>query len=133
MYKLALSSCPEYLLGEILDHQDPEICKYAVKSNWKALQHIKPEFITMELYLIALRQNPILLEEICYYEGYFKKNKYVDEIIELVVQNNGLDLKHIASSRMSLKICMLAIKNNPDALQYVPEEYKNKLNKKIEI
>jgi hypothetical protein len=88
----------------------PEICVAAVKQNSYAVRYIDEPYQTEELRIMAVSMNPRLL---------FELKPKTHELRMAAVTKDGMILKDIPGDRQTQKICIAAVKQNHNALQYV--------------
>jgi hypothetical protein len=96
----------------IEDHpmwRDQEVCKLAVRQEWRALQYVKEQ--TEEICKLAVRQHGYAL-------GYVKEQ--TEEICKLAVQQHGWALRYV--EEQTEEICKLAVQQQGYTLEYVEEQ-----------
>jgi hypothetical protein len=118
----------------------PKICLLAVQQNGSALQYVPEELITAEMCLIATKSGNSDIPKkfwtpelaIAYLQSNTIRIISIDSIPDTIlipeladIQQCGLMLKFIPDTLRTLEICMIAVKQNVDALQFVPKELRN--------
>ena len=102
------------------------MCKYAVTQNGLALEFIPKMFHTTEVCVAAIKQNKFAKKFVQNKEVlviFNQTSKYVVDINDTndcdleLVKKNGLELKNIKNQ--TTEICMTAVQQDYDALQYV--------------
>ena len=97
-----------------VEKQTEHMCIVAVQQNGKALCFVKSQFLTGEIFELAVQQNGLVLEQI---------NKQTYNLCKLAVQQNGLALKYVQDRYQTEELCFLAVKQNQLALQFVKESF----------
>jgi len=128
----------DYRALEYIKKQTEEICKMALKKNWKALKYVKESFQTEELCKLAIRQN--------YYAMYFVHPNLLtpelkcfafnqkipsiqsigkdqtDEMCIEAIKFNWREIQHVRNQ--TKEICLSAIRKNAKALRYINMKYQ---------
>ncbi len=98
---------------EFISDQTEEMCLFAISKNVRAIEFVLT--MTKNILSYVLETSPHLLKEavnLC-------PDILTETMIESIMKKNGLQLKHVPRHLMSIKICYLAIDNNPEAIEYV--------------
>lgn len=117
------------------DDKTEEICVVAVKQNVKAIHYVPLKFRTFEMYRFILQQDGLLLEIVPmkFFSDAEKNDKFLYNLYEIAIEQNGLALEFIPDLKI-IPLCnhfdtaskrnfiWKAIKKNPKALKFVPEE-----------
>ena len=107
-------------------------------SDSKAFGFILDEFKTEEVCLITVEVNPDFLSEVnqshavclkavkkkCSIFRFVKEEFQSVEICLLAVKGMGLNLKYVKNQ--TIEICSAAVANDPDAIKYVNEKFRNR-------
>jgi len=97
-----------------IENQTKEICMLALKNKPISYKHIKNR--TNELYEYLLELDCTFIKEIQYY---IKDDEdFLDKMQLYCVRKNGLLLKYLINP--SYEMCLDAIKDNIEALEYIP-------------
>ena len=111
-----------------IDFRTVDMCLLAVKNNGLALKYVPEKTITPDICLLAIEQ-----EESAFY--FVPRAMMSFDFCCAAVNRNGVVLEQVLqaaspfsktqfSSEQKAKMCYLAVKQNPNALEAVPEEHR---------
>lgn len=112
---LALRFVPEKVIDEVINK---EMCMEIVEQNGYGIYVIPQKFVTYEMCLTAIRQDPGAICNIPL------EHKSYELCLEVVVQN-GYQLKFIPHKFYTSEMFMAAVSQCGVALEWVPEEHKS--------
>ncbi len=93
-----------------------ELCFAAVHQNGWNLEYIPKQFKSFEIYLEAVKQDGRVLQIIS------DKHK-TKEICMTAVSQNGWSIQVVNESLLSTEICMAAVRQAGRSLQFIPESF----------
>jgi hypothetical protein len=108
-----------YLLSKIKIPLTEEFCLIAVKQNGSALQYVPPKYQTYNVCKSAIKQNPSAKKYILNVDLYdATKNMLVDQAMKFVSRDGTL-LEMVEEDNQTEEMCIMAIQNNPNAINFV--------------
>ena len=110
----------EFIRKEYL-YLTEDIIKYAVQNNGLALEFVDDKYLTDKIIEFAVKQNGLALQ-------FINKDEYEDILTYknciLAIKNNPLALQYVPDYNLTKEICIIAVQSNVLALQYVPQEFQ---------
>lgn len=125
----ACKSASIYLIEKLVSREmvDQEVA-YTLVSNSRldseAINMIPLQFRTIEFYNMAINKNPLFIKDV----PYVLQTK---EMVISAIKSNPMSISGVHSSWMDLEIITLAAENSPYAFQFIPEDKKKSIPKKL--
>jgi hypothetical protein len=98
-------------------NQTYELCLETLKRTINIIHLIKPEFLTIKLFLEVFETNPDIIK-------YIKHEQQTYNMCLKAIKYNGDLIKYIKPEFMTEEICLESIKHNPMNLEHIPHEYQ---------
>lgn len=95
----------------------------AVSNYGKAILDIPTKYHSFQLYLLAVKQDAVVIRLISV-KSLSDKDK--SELYLIAVRKNGEMLKFIPDKYKTKELCIAAFNKNPNALRYMPKKYKTR-------
>jgi len=118
--------------------RNPEICNEAVIQNIRNIIHVPDEHITESMYIFAIEENFEILNSIslknisediaklAIEKGFpvkkLPKSFHTKEFFKLSL-NNTFDIKDIPKELLTYDICLKALEESGDTIEYIPKEF----------
>jgi hypothetical protein len=97
--------------------KNSDFCLKAVKAQGASLEYVTEKLLTPELILAAVTEDGTSLE-------YVPKTLLTEDIILAAVRQNGLAVYHVPVFSMTKKIMQEALQQNSNAINCLPEDWK---------